>query len=302
MKPEFNRNKDSKVTNKKQKPGYRAVPFSMNRRMMAATLSVSRQQSNIQGLMEVDITEPRRIIREHRQRTGEKLSLTAYVVACLAQAIAEHPQLNAFRKGKQLILLDDVTISALVERELDGEMMPEHLGIQIAQKKTHRQIQAEIRAAQKQKGDGLGSLTGTAWVRLIPGFLLRTFVQLASRNVSMMSRFGAVAVTAVGMFASKNEALWLIPLVGGATVGVTVGGIVERPCILEGQIEAREHLCLTVTFNHEIVDGAPAARFLKTFSKILRSGELLCEDINAALLDDNESQEKRHPSAVVVND
>ena len=92
-----------------------------------------------------------------------------------------------------------------------------------------------------------------------------------------MDRFGAVGVTAVGMFANKNEALWLLPMVGGATVAVAVGGIVERPCIVEGQLESREHLCLTVTFNHEIVDGAPTARFLKTFSALLRSGDLLCD-------------------------
>jgi pyruvate/2-oxoglutarate dehydrogenase complex dihydrolipoamide acyltransferase (E2) component len=91
----------------------------------------------------------------------------------------------------------------------------------------------------------------------------------------MMERYGAVGVTAVGMFGKKNQALWLVPIVGGATVGVAVGGIVKRPCISDGQLESREHLCLTITFNHDIVDGAPAARFVKRFSELLMSGELL---------------------------
>lgn len=261
--------------NLKNQKGYRVLPFSINRRMVAATTSVGREQNNIHSMVEVDITEPRRIIHEHWQRTGEKLSMTAYVITCLSRAIAEHPNLNSFRKGRNLIVLEDVTISVLVEREIDGEMVPENLGIRAAQTKTHRQIHDEIREAQEHGEDGLGGLSGITWVRFIPGFLLRTFIRLASSNIRMMARFGAVGVTAVGMFGNKNQALWLVPLVGGATVAVAVGGIIQRPCISNDQLEARDHLCLTVTFNHDIVDGAPATRFLKRFSELLMNGELL---------------------------
>ena len=265
----------------KKKQGYQVLPFTVNRRMVAASASVGREQNNIQAMIEVDISEPQRFIHEHQQQTGERLSLTAFIVTCLAQAIAEHPHLNSFRKGRHLIVLEDVTISVLVEREIDGEMMPENLGIRAAQTKTHRQIHEEIRAAQAHGKDGLGGLSETTWVRFIPSFLFRTFIRIASRNVAMMERFGAVGVTAVGMFGNKNQALWLLPLVGGATVGVAVGGIVERPCIRDGQLETREHLCLTVTFNHDIVDGAPAARFLKRFSELLMNGEQLRDKFDA---------------------
>ena len=84
-------------------------------------------------------------------------------------------------------------------------------------------------------------------------------------RVSMVGRYGAVSVTAVGMFG--NDALWFVPL-GGATVLVTVGSIVERVKIVDGTPEAREHLCLTVSFDHAIVDGAPAARFVKRLSEL----------------------------------
>jgi pyruvate/2-oxoglutarate dehydrogenase complex dihydrolipoamide acyltransferase (E2) component len=274
---------DSQVSNLNKKQGYRVVPFTMNRQMVAASASVGREQNNIHTITEVDISEPRRLIREHGQRTGEKLSLTAYITACLAQAIAEYPNLNSFRKGKNLIILDDVTISVLVEREINGEIVPEHLGIRAAQTKTHWQIHEEIRAAQEHGEDALGGLSGTTWLRFIPAFLFRTFIRVASGNIQMMARYGAIGVTAVGMFGNKNQALWLIPLVGGATVAVAVGGIVERPCVKDGQIETREHLCLTVTFNHDIVDGAPAARFLKRFSELLMTGELLLDEADVAL-------------------
>jgi len=266
----------------KKERGYKVIPFTMNRRMVAASASVGREQNNIQTLIEVDISEPRRFIQEHQQRTGEKLSLTAFVVTCLAQAIAEHPHLNSFHRGRNLIILDDVTISVLVEREIAGEIVPENLGIQTAQIKTYRQIHEEIRAAQVHGEDGLGGLSGMTWVRFIPSFLFRIFIRLASKNIGMMKRYGAVGVTAIGMFGNKNQATWLVPLVGGATVGVAVGGIVERPCLRDGQLETHEHLCLTVTFNHDIVDGAPAARFLKRFSELLMNGDQLSDEIETS--------------------
>jgi pyruvate/2-oxoglutarate dehydrogenase complex dihydrolipoamide acyltransferase (E2) component len=293
---EANNGKNGNNMNAAQKGniGYQAVPFSMKRRMVSASLDVGRQQNNIQMLMEVDISEPRRIISEYRQKTGEKLSLTAYVVTCLARAVTEHPHLNAFRKGKNLIILEDVTVSVLVERNIDGEIVPENLGIRTAQNKSYRQIHNEIRATQHQDGVGFGGLGGMAWIRYIPGFLLKTFVRVASRSITMMDRYGAVGVTAVGMFASKNEAMWLLPLVGGATVGVAVGGIVQRPCVHDGQIETKEHLCLTVTFNHEIVDGAPATRFLRRFSELLKSGVLLPDDVNVLAVNCAPDQDKKY--------
>ena len=256
----------------KKKQGYRVVPFTMSRRMVAASATVGRQQNNIHAIIEVDITEPRRFIREHRQRTGERLSLTAFVITCLARTIAEHPNLNAFRKGRKLILLDDVTISVMVEREIAGEKMPEPFAIRAAQTKTYRQIHDEIRAAQRHEEDEIGGLSGTGWVRFIPGFLLRIFIRAASRNIKIVNRFGVVVVTAVGMFG--NDAFWAIPL-SGATVAVAVGGIVQRPTVSGDRFEIREHLCLTMSCNHDIIDGAPAVRILKRFSELLKSSELL---------------------------
>jgi pyruvate/2-oxoglutarate dehydrogenase complex dihydrolipoamide acyltransferase (E2) component len=270
------------VSNMKRKKGYQVLPFTMNRRMVAASATVGREQNNVQAIIEVDISEPRRFIREYRQRTGERLSLTAYVAACLARAIAEYPNLNAFRKGRNLILLDDLTISVMVEREIGGEMVPEPFGIRAAQTKTYRQIHDEIRAAQAHRQDGLGGLSGMTWLRFIPSFLFCTFIRLASHSIRIMERYGTVSITSFGMFGNKNQAAWGIPIVGGATVAVAVGGIVERPCVNDGQLETREHLCLTATFNHDIVDGAPAARFLKRFSELLKNGELLRDEIGNA--------------------
>ncbi len=256
--------------------GFSSVPLTFNRQVVRASASVTRKKNTIHSLTEIDITEPRRLIKEHFEKTGEKISFTAYITGCLAHVLHSHRQLNSFIKGRRLIVLDDVTISVLIEREIIGEKVPEPIGIMKAQEKTIRQIHNELREAKKQTGNKLGNLSGTTWIRFIPGFLLRTFIRIADKNIRMAKRYGKVAVTAVGMF--NKDAAWFIPH-GSATVLVTVGGISEKVIKTENDFVAREHLCLTVSFDHNIIDGAPAARFIKQFSETIRSGHLLIDEI-----------------------
>ena len=180
--------------------GYKSLPLSFNRRAVAASASVTKERNTIHCITEIDITEPRRLFRGHFEKTGEKLSMTAYIVTCLARVIKDHPGLNSFIKGNRLILLDDVTVSVLIEREVTGEKFPEPLGIRQAQLKSFRQVHNEIREANKQTGDKLGSLSDMTWIRIIPGCLFRTFIRIADKNINMAKRYGKVAVTAVGMF------------------------------------------------------------------------------------------------------
>jgi hypothetical protein len=108
------------------------------------------------------------------------------------------------RKGSHQIILDNVTVNLLIEREINGEKVPEPIGINKAQFKIHLEIHNEIRTTQKKTSDKLGSLRGLTRVRLIPDFLLRTFIKIADRNIKMAKRYGKICVTAVGMFNKKN--------------------------------------------------------------------------------------------------
>jgi len=252
--------------------GYKSIPLSFNRRMIKASASVTRQKNAIHSFAEVDITEPRRIIQKHFEKTGEKLSLTAYIVTCLAQVIKQYPQFNAFIRKRRLVLLDDLTISVLIEREFDGENVPEPVGLKQVQEKTFMQIQNEIRSSKKLNSKELGSLSKMGWIKYIPDFLLKTFVKIADRNIKMAKKYGKVAVTAVGMF--SKEPVWFIPH-GPATVLLTVGSISKKVVEFEGQILSREHLCLTASFDHDIVDGAPAARFMNQLIETVKSGKFI---------------------------
>jgi pyruvate/2-oxoglutarate dehydrogenase complex dihydrolipoamide acyltransferase (E2) component len=83
---------------------------------------------------------------------------------------------------------------------------------------------------------------------------------------------GTTVVTAVGMFAGRGGG-WAIGIVPLHTLGLTLGGIVERPVIEGGRIVTRELLAVTVSVDHDIVDGAPAARFVRRLRELIETAD-----------------------------
>jgi pyruvate/2-oxoglutarate dehydrogenase complex dihydrolipoamide acyltransferase (E2) component len=251
---------------------YKKIPLSFNRQVVIASATVTRAKNAIHCFTEIDISEPRKQLTDFFERTGEKLSFTAYIVACLSHVLKEYPQFNSFIKGRSLILLNDINISVLIEREIAGEYVPEPVAIRQSQEKTFFQIHKEIRVAQQEQTNRLGSLSDKTWIRFIPRFLLTMFMRIADRNIRMGIKYGKVAVTAVGMY--SKEPLWFIPH-GTATVLATVGSISKKVVEVDNRFESREHLCLTVSFDHNIIDGAPGSRFMNQLIETIISGELI---------------------------
>lgn len=243
--------------------------LSFNRRAVRASATVNRKKNTIHCLTEAEISVLLNKMNTWHQQTGQKISLTACVVFCLAHTLKEFPEFNSFIRFNRLVLLKDVTISVLVERELENEKVPEPLAICHAHQKSLMDIQHEIREAQHVKGDKLGQISDNYWFYLIPSFLLKLFIRLADKSIKMAERYGKAAVTAIGMFGQDN--MWFIPH-GSATVLVTVGSISRKPMIINDLLLEKEYLNLTFSFNHDIVDGAPAARFVKYFCDFLAKG------------------------------
>ena len=59
------------------------------------------------------------------------------------------------------------------------------------------------------------------------------------------------------------------------TFSVLVGGLSKRPLVIGGQVEVREVLDLTVTFDHNVVDGAPTDRFVADLRQLIKTAEVL---------------------------
>ncbi len=72
----------------RQDHNYQIVPYPKLRRALAITLSSVRWKPMIHGLLEVDVTEAREILEAHKAESGESLSFTAFIITCLAKALA----------------------------------------------------------------------------------------------------------------------------------------------------------------------------------------------------------------------
>jgi hypothetical protein len=92
----------------------------------------------------------------------------------------------------------------------------------------------------------------------LPIFLFRFLWRMREYPQLQKKYWGTVVLTAVGMFG--KGAGWGIPI-SGDTLSIMLGGIAEKPGVVDGHIAIREYLSLTISFDHNIIDGAPAARF-----------------------------------------
>lgn len=264
---------------KTQRPNVLIVPYSKLRRFEAAAGHSVRDRQLIHGLLEIDVTRARTFLREHKTRTGESLSFTAFLTTCLAKAIDEHKEVQAFRMGeKRLAVYQDVDICTRIERETGGEKIVMMHTIRAANYKTFREQHDEIRAAQSADFERL--LTWVQWwsvkslsflPSMLHGFYFWVFTSVAHRWPSLWKEsMGTVGVTAVGMFA--HGAGWGIPSTSPTSLMVTIGGIGEKPTVVDGHIVIREFLSLTISVDHDIVDGAPAARFATRLQELIESG------------------------------
>jgi pyruvate/2-oxoglutarate dehydrogenase complex dihydrolipoamide acyltransferase (E2) component len=83
---------------------------------------------------------------------------------------------------------------------------------------------------------------------------------------------GTFTITNLGMFGVDGFTP-IINLPECAILGV--GRIVTKPVVWEGQICARQRMALSLTFDHRVVDGAPAARFLQRVAQLIEEPYLL---------------------------
>ena len=262
-------------------PKYHVLPYPRERLVVVEGGRIAARRHTVHGLIEVDVTAARRAIREYKARTGDTFSFTAFVIACLGKAIEEHKMVHAYRDWRnQLILFDEVDVNTVVEIEMDGRKVTLPHFIRAANRRTAREIHDEIRAVQAQPEKT--NEFGIFWFARLPQFIRDIFYWFVYKNPHWLKKsFCTVGVTAIGMFGKGGG--WAIPF-GVHTLDVALGGINEKPGVVDGHIEIREYLCLTLMFDHDIVDGAPAARFTQRFKELIEDGYGLCEqDPNASL-------------------
>jgi pyruvate dehydrogenase E2 component (dihydrolipoamide acetyltransferase) len=168
------------------------------------------------------------------------ISYTDILVKALANALKDHPILNSALEGDQLKIFEDVNIGIAVEVEIHGQsglMVPV---VRKADKKSLLEIAEESKAIIKRVREGKASHEDLAG--------------------------GTFTITNIGMYGIET----FIPIINPPETAILgVGAIIERPVFMDGKIQVKPVVRLTLSFDHRVVNGAPAAKFMQELKKVL---------------------------------
>lgn len=263
---------------------YQIKPFSKHRQNVVLIAREGWRKHSVHAFIEVDVTDARKNIHKIFKKTGEKYSFTGWICKCVAQVLSEQKNLNSYRLGRRkIVVFDDVDIGIPVEKIINGEPRPLGYVLRKVNEKTLSEITKEIRTVQNEKADESKSVIGknlTSFEKFVlksPLFLKKLFLALFRRNGLLKKKhFGTVGVTAIGMKGRFPGGV--IPLGGPTTIIVVVGGITKKPSVVKNKITVREYLNLTISADHDIVDGGPLARFVERLTDLMENSFCL-EDL-----------------------
>lgn len=230
---------------------------------------LSREKHTIRAFLEVDITHALEQIKALRSPTY-KVSLLAWFIKVLGDTVASHPPVNGIKKGpNKVIVFKQVDISTIVEKPVDGVSVPLPLVIRAANAKSPDQINQEIQNAVGQSiengeapsiGPGenkfllsLGLIL-PQWLRLL---VLRNFILRNPQR--MQNTMGTVMVTSLGTVGHIPS--WIMPT-SIHPLSIGIGTLTKKPVLVQGKVQPRQILHLTVAFDHDIIDGMPARNFI----------------------------------------
>lgn len=218
-----------------------AIPFAGVRQMIAQRMTESLQtMAQVTASTEVDVTE---MVKMREQiKTKFDLTYTDIIVKAVTIALKEHPLLNSTLLGDEIQLLKEIHIGVAVALE-DGLIVPV---VGNADKLTLAEIARETRRLAESARAGMlmvDEATGSTFT-----------------------------ITNLGMFGIDTST----PIINPPEVAILgVGRVIEKPAVFQGEIVRRSMMALSLTFDHRIVDGAPAASFLRTLAGLLEKPYLL---------------------------
>jgi pyruvate dehydrogenase E2 component (dihydrolipoamide acetyltransferase) len=222
------------------------IPMKGMRKVIADNLHASLQNTaQLSVFTEVDVTEMvhfRDLMREEYKKEEVKISYNDIIIMATAYALKRHPIMNSTLVGDEIILHDPVHMGIAVALK-EGLIVPK---LRHADKKNLLQIAKEARAlAGKARKGALGIDEVTD---------------------------GTFTITNVSMFGMDG----FTPIINPPETGILgVGRVVEKPAVVNGEIVIRQMMTLSLTFDHRVVDGAPAMTFLKDLARYLQEPMLM---------------------------
>ena len=254
--------------------GYVLNPVPSERQPVLDRLAGASRRFQVHALVELDVTEPNRRI----ENADPPVTWTAFLIASVARAVARHPEVNTRKAGNHILSFDRVDIGATVERHWQDRTILDIVVVRDADRTSCAQITEVLHRAKYGPGQPHPQSALTRQMMRLPGPLRRTAIRVAATRPAIAATFGpAVGVTSIGMF--SNGWGWAIPL-APLTLIATIGGVVDRPVVRDGQVVARPILPLTLSFDHALIDGAPAARFTETLRALVETAAAFDDTTN----------------------
>ena len=230
------------------------VPMSRLRKVIAARMVESLQVSaQLTTVVEVDVTKIARLRDKAKAnfeaREGVKLSFLPFFAVAVCEALKQHPVVNASIDGENIVYHG-----------------AEHLGVAVD---TERGLLVPV---IHNAGD------------LNMGGIARKISDLAARtrdNKVTPDELGGGTFTLTNT--GSRGALFDTPIINQPQVAILgLGSVVKRPMVVKGAdggetIAIRSMVYLALSYDHRIVDGADAARFLVTLKDRLESGNFEAE-------------------------
>jgi pyruvate dehydrogenase E2 component (dihydrolipoyllysine-residue acetyltransferase) len=209
------------------------VPIKGMRQTIATRMVQSLQtMAQVTLTTEVDVTEAMTLRAGlARQWPESGLSPLHLVIKATARALQEHPRMNAVQKEHEVELVPEIHIGIAVSLE-EGLLVPT---LHRADAKHLAQIASESHDLATKAREGRA-----------------TYEEVTG---------GTFTITNLGVYGIDA----FTPIVNPPQVGILgMGRVVEKPVVYQGEITKRSMMFLSLTFDHRVIDGAPAAAFLHT--------------------------------------
>ncbi|MEY9854651.1 pyruvate/2-oxoglutarate dehydrogenase complex dihydrolipoamide acyltransferase (E2) component [Catenulispora sp. GAS73] len=248
----------------------RRLPVS--RRLAIGAERAGRHRAAMSYLMTADITVARRLMA----MAPETLSLPAFITASVARAAADSPEVHAYRdwRGRMVVHRHvDVMVPVLARTEQAPHALP-HLVphvVRDADRHNVAQISAELLAAENfPTTDGI--FDRVPGLTRIPG-LVRAVYTVQDRSIRLRQRIGTVMVTTTGLSDTGETFSLAAPTL--MPLHVVIGSVNGCPHQSGSLVEQHEILNLTLTFDHDVVDGAQVSAFAARLCSAIEHAEAL---------------------------
>jgi pyruvate/2-oxoglutarate dehydrogenase complex dihydrolipoamide acyltransferase (E2) component len=217
-------------------------------------ISFGLKKHHYKILTEIEITKLLEIINKKKEM-GVDISLTAIIIKILSETITKNKKAHGFWiSNTKIKVFNDIDVEVQIEKNIDNQNIPFALIIKEANKKNIYEITNEIRSYKIYDNKFI-----EIFCYLPKLFRIITWKIIFSNPQFIKKYFGTVSVTSIGMI--KNFDGWIIPT-SVQQLCVGIGNIIEN--------NEKKIIKLTFLFDHDIIDGGDAARFVSDFSCITK--------------------------------